>query len=51
MRKLILASLVLVASFSGRAFAADGNPIRLGDGALTGGIPGSGALKLAEVET
>ncbi len=51
MRKLIVASLVLIASFSGRAFAADGNPVRLGEGALTGGIPGAGPLKLAEVET
>lgn len=51
MRRLLLAFVTLIASSNLPALAVDGQPVRLGGGALTGGIPGSGALKLAEVET
>ena len=50
MRKFCVALLSLVSLVNTSAFAVDGTPVRLGAGALTGGIPGSGPLKSTEVE-
>ena len=42
--------LSLGLSFGVSVFAVEGTPVRLGGGSLIGGIPGSGPLKLAEVD-
>ena len=43
-------ALAVASSFEVPVFAVEGTPVRLGGGSLIGGIPGSGPLKLAEVE-
>ncbi len=51
MRKFCVTFLSLLSLVSTSAFAVEGTPVRLGGGALTGGISGSGSLTLTQVET
>lgn len=44
------AILIALQYVCGSTFAIEGNPVRLGSDSLTNGIPGSGTLKLVEVE-
>ena len=50
MHRFFGAFVAFLSCLSGSAFAFEGSPIRLGSDSLTIGIPGSGTLKMVEVE-
>ena len=50
MHRFFGAFVAFLSCLSGSAFAFEGSPIRLGSDSLTSGIPGSGTLKMVEVE-
>ena len=50
MRHVFAAFVAFFSFLSLPAFAVEGTPVRLGSDSLTSGIPGSGTLKLVEIE-